>query len=70
MATVWPATIVQTCVIHLMRASFRYATRQDWDAISRALKPVYQAATVAEAEERFGASGRIGWSMPAAGTVR
>ena len=50
-----------------MRASFRYATRQDWDAISRALKPVYQAATVAEAEERFGASGRIGWSsMPRA----
>ena len=27
-ATVWPATIVQTCVIHLMRASFRYAARQ------------------------------------------
>ncbi len=52
-ATVWPETIVQTCVIHLMRASFRYAARQDWDAISRALKPVYQAATVAEAEERF-----------------
>ncbi|MGG7655503.1 IS256 family transposase [Kocuria rosea] len=52
-ATVWPATIVQTCVVHLMRNSFRYAARQDWDAISRALKPVYQAATVAEAEERF-----------------
>lgn len=52
-ATVWPATIAQTCVVHLMRNSFRYAARQDWDAISRALKPVYQAATVAEAEERF-----------------
>ena len=38
-------------MIHLMRASFRYAARQDWDAISRAHKPVYQAATVAE--ERF-----------------
>lgn len=24
---VWPATIVQTCVVHLMRASFRYAAR-------------------------------------------
>lgn len=52
-ATVWPATIVQTCIVHLMRNSFRYAARQDWDAISRALKPVYRAATVAEAEERF-----------------
>jgi putative transposase len=51
--TVWPATIVQACVVHLMRNSFRYAARQDWDAISRSLKPVYQAATVAEAEDRF-----------------
>jgi transposase-like protein len=50
---VWPATIVQTCIVHLMRNSFRYASRQDWDAISRALKPVYQAATVEAAEERF-----------------
>lgn len=51
--TVWADTIVQTCVVHLMRNSFKYSARQDWDAISRALKPVYQAATVAEAEERF-----------------
>ena len=51
--TVWNDTIVQTCIVHLMRNSFKYSARQDWDAISRALKPVYQAATVAEAEERF-----------------
>jgi transposase-like protein len=57
---VWPATIVQTCIVHLMRASFRYAARQDWDKIARALKPVYQAATVAEAEERFWSSRRPG----------
>ncbi|GAB3276519.1 IS256 family transposase [Sinomonas notoginsengisoli] len=50
---VWPATIVQTCIVHLMRNSFRYAARQDWDAISRGLRPVYQAATVEQAEERF-----------------
>ncbi len=50
---VWPATVVQTCVVHLMRNSFRYASRQDWDAISRALKPIYQAATLQEAEDRF-----------------
>jgi len=51
--SVWKDTIVQTCVVHLMRNSFKYSARQDWDAISRGLKPVYQAATVAEAEERF-----------------
>lgn len=52
-ANVWPDTIVQTCIVHLMRNSFRYAARQDWDAISRGLKPVYQASTVDQAEERF-----------------
>lgn len=51
--TVWPDTIVQTCIVHLMRNSFKYAARQDWDAIARALKPIYQAATLSEAEERF-----------------
>ena len=50
---VWAATIVQTCIVHLMRNSFRYAARQDWDAISRGLKPVYQASTADQAEERF-----------------
>ena len=51
--TVWKDTIVQTCIVHLMRNSFKYSARQDRDAISRALKLVYQAATVTEAEERF-----------------
>lgn len=51
--TVWPDTVVQTCV-DLMRNSFTCASRRDWDAISKALKPVYQAATVEEAEDRFG----------------
>jgi len=51
--TVWPATITQTCVVHLLRNSFRYAGRQHWDAIAKALKPVYTAATEAAARERF-----------------
>ena len=28
-AAVWPQTIVQTCVVHLLRNSFKYATRRD-----------------------------------------
>ncbi len=51
--TVWPATITQTCIVHLLRNSFRYAGRQHWDAIAKALKPVYTAATEAFARERF-----------------
>jgi putative transposase len=50
---VWPQTIVQTCIVHLLRNSFRYASRKDWDAIAKALKPVYTAPTEAAALERF-----------------
>ena len=53
MAQVWPATIVQVCVIHLLRNSFRYASRTDWPGIARDLKPVYQAPTEAAALDRF-----------------
>ncbi|MFE2944898.1 IS256 family transposase, partial [Streptomyces sp. NPDC059255] len=38
--TVWPRTIVRTCVVHLLQNSFRYAARQDWDKAAKALKPV------------------------------
>jgi transposase-like protein len=51
--TIWPRTIVQTCIVHLLRNSFRYAARQDWDKIARALKPIYTAPNQDAAEERF-----------------
>ena len=43
---VFPAAIVQTCVIHLIRGTFRYASRKYWDQLSKDLKPIYQAPTV------------------------
>ena len=52
-AVVWPQAITQTCIVHLLRNSFRYAGRQHWDAIAKALKPVYTAATESAAMERF-----------------
>jgi putative transposase len=52
-ANVWPLTTVQTCVIHLLRNSFRYAPRQHWEKIARDLKPVYTAPTEAAAKARF-----------------
>src|SRR3954449_4093473 len=52
-AQTWSRCVVQTCVIHLLRNSFRYAGRQHWDAIAKALKPVYTAPTEAAATERF-----------------
>ncbi len=53
METVWPRTIVQTYVVHLLRNSFRYAARQDWDKIAKLLKPVYTAPTEEAALDRF-----------------
>jgi transposase-like protein len=50
---VWPQTITQTCIVHLLRNSFRYAGRQHWDAIAKALRPVYTAPTEAAAMDRF-----------------
>jgi putative transposase len=51
--TVWPQTITQNCIVHLLRNSFRYAGRQHWQQIAKALKPVYTAPTEAAAKERF-----------------
>jgi transposase-like protein len=48
-SSVWPQTIVQTCVVHLLRNSFRYASRRDWPAIAKDLKAVYTAPTEAAA---------------------
>jgi putative transposase len=52
-AAVWPKTVVQTCIVHLLRNSFKYASRKDWAAIARDLKPVYTAATEQAALDRF-----------------
>ena len=43
----------RVCVVHLLRNSFRYAGRQHWDAIAKALRPIYTAPTEAAAMERF-----------------
>jgi putative transposase len=51
--TTWERTVVQQCVVHLLRASFRYASRKDWTAIGNALKPVYLAPSEQAAQDRF-----------------
>jgi transposase-like protein len=51
--TTWPLTTVQACIIHLIRNTFRYASRRDWDAISKQLRPVYTAPTEQAAQARF-----------------
>src|ERR1700758_3606216 len=46
---IWPLTIVQTCIIHLIRNTFRLASKRDWDALKRDVKPIYTAVNAAAA---------------------
>jgi transposase-like protein len=45
----WPEAIHQTCVLHLVRNTFRYASKSDWPALAADLRPACQAATDAAA---------------------
>ncbi len=51
--TVWPQALVQACVLHLIRNTFRYASRRYWEQMAKDLRPVYTAPTEAAAGARF-----------------
>ena len=42
---VWPLATVQTCIIHLIRNTFKLASKKDWDALKRGVKPIYTASS-------------------------
>ena len=42
----WPHTTVQTCTVHLIRASMRFVTYNDRKSVARELKRIYSAPTV------------------------
>jgi putative transposase len=44
---------VQTCVVHLVRNSLRYASRKYWGKIAKSLREIPTAPTVEAAETRF-----------------
>jgi transposase-like protein len=50
---VWPAAVVQTCIIHLIRASLRYASKADWAVVAKELKPIYTAPSEQAALDAF-----------------
>jgi len=52
-AQVWPQAVTQTCIVHLLRNSFRYASKRDWGQLARDLKPACTAASEAGALDRF-----------------
>ena len=46
----FPHTTVQTCVVHLIRASMRFVSYQDRKKLAAALRPIYTAPTADAAE--------------------
>jgi putative transposase len=50
---VWSHAIVQTCIIHLIRNTFRLTSRKYWDAIRRDIKPIYTAVNATAARSAF-----------------
>src|SRR3954452_7923070 len=57
----FPQAVVQTCVIHLIRNTFKYASKRYWGQIAADLKPIYRApsreaawAAFEEFEEKWG----------------
>lgn len=65
--TVYPQTLHQTCIVHLIRASTSFVSHKDRAAVCKELKPIYQAVDTDAAEralERFGSTA-MGKKYPA-----
>lgn len=49
----WPQATVQTCVVHMVRNSLRYASKKHWAQITRQMRSIYEAPTVEAAQANF-----------------
>ena len=47
---IFPSTLVQTCIVHLIRASLNFVNWKERKAMAADLKPIYRAATAEMAE--------------------
>ena len=62
----WPLTTVQTCIIHLIRNTFHLASKRDWDALRRDVKPICTAVNAAAARAALDEmTGKWGQRYPA-----
>ena len=66
LSAVFPATTLQTCIVHLIRNSLDFASWKDRKALAAALKPIYTAtsAEVAQAELDAFEAGPWGQKFP------
>jgi len=54
-SAVFPKTLTQLCIVHLVRASLRYVVAKDSKAVVTALKRIYQSVTADEAASELDA---------------
>jgi putative transposase len=64
---VYPATTLQTCVVHLIRRSLEYASWKDRKPLAAALRPIYTAPSAEIAQARLAdlAASPLGQKFPA-----
>jgi len=55
LAVGYPATTLQTCIVHLIRNSLDYASWKERRTLAAAIKPIYTAASAERAEEALSA---------------
>jgi len=51
--TIYPDTAVQSCIVHQIRNSLKYVASKDQKVFMKDLKPVYQAVSKQQAEEKL-----------------
>jgi putative transposase len=52
---IFPQTVVQTCIVHLIRHSLKYVPRRERERVARDLKPIYTAVDADTAHQALGA---------------
>ena len=63
LGAVFPATTLQTCIVHLIRNSLDYASWKDRKLLAAALRPIYTAASAEAAEQALNDFERGGWGQ-------
>jgi putative transposase len=66
----WPNTVVQTCVVHLIRASMRFISHDDRKRVAAALRPIYTAPTAEVAAKELDLFADSTWGKKHPATVR
>jgi putative transposase len=63
LAAVFPATTLQTCIVHLIRNSLDYASWKDRKLLAAAIRPIYTAPSAEAAEAELDAFERGPWGQ-------